>query len=35
MKVNPNFSNPNIKVKCAYITAEDRDEVGMNILLRV
>ena len=29
MKVNPNSSDPNIKVICVYTTAEDRDEVGV------
>ena len=32
MMVNPNSSNPNIKVICVYTTAEDRDEVGMKLI---
>ena len=31
-KVNPNSSDPNIKVICVYTTAEDRDEVGMKLI---
>ena len=32
MKVNPNSSDPNIKVICVYTTAEDRNEVGMKLI---
>ena len=32
MNVNPNSSDPNIKVICVYTAAEDRDEVGMKLI---
>ena len=32
MNVNPNSSDPNIKVICVYTTAEDRDEVNMKLI---
>ena len=32
MMINPNSSNPNIKVISVYTTAEDRDEVVMKLI---